>query len=41
MQVMKAFESLMVISVNHYCKLTLPTLHVWKWLPVENILLEK
>ncbi len=32
---MKDFESLTVISVEHYCKVN-PGLHVWKWLTVEN-----
>ncbi len=35
---MKDFESLAVISVEHTTvMLTLPGLHAWKWLTVENI----
>ncbi len=30
---MKAFESLTVIRVKHYCKFS----PAWKWLAVENI----
>ncbi len=36
---MKDSESLTVISDEHYTvKLTLPALHVWKWLTFENML---
>ncbi len=34
---MKDFESLRVISVEHYCKVNLTCLNVWKLLTFENI----
>ncbi len=34
---MKDFDSLLVISVKRYIRLTRPALHDWKCLTVENI----
>ncbi len=34
---MTNLESLTVISVDPTVRLSLPALHVWKWLTVENI----